>query len=64
MDHILSNLRYPKGFTLVVCYNTPKPLPIEVELAELDGAKYPNPWGQGEHTLKVRYVCIYTCVYI
>jgi hypothetical protein len=54
MEHILHHLRYPKAFTLVVCYNTPKPLPIEAELAALDGNTYPNPHGTGRHTLKVR----------
>jgi hypothetical protein len=53
MDHILHHLRYPQGFTLIVCYNTPRSLPIEEELAELDGNTYANSHGTGRHTLKV-----------
>jgi len=56
LDHILTKLRYPKPFRLVVCYNTPKPLPIEDELATLDGSLYPNPSGTGEHELVIMRV--------
>ena len=53
MNHILTKLAYPRGFTLIICYNTPRPLAIESELAELDGEKYPNPLGGEPHTLRI-----------
>ena len=41
VEHILTRLRYPRSFTLVVCYNTPRPLPIEEKLARMDGSSMP-----------------------
>ena len=35
--HLITKLVYPKPFKLVVCYNTPKPLEFEEELATYHG---------------------------
>ena len=37
VEHIMQKLEYPAAFTLVLCYNTPTPLPCEAELQALDG---------------------------
>ena len=41
-------IRYTTPFTLILCYNTPTPMPIEAELARLDGMVY-----AGGRTLRV-----------
>lgn len=57
IEHILTKLRYPRSFTLVVCYNTPHALPIEARLAEMDGAAYDGASGDGTlNTLRIRKV--------
>jgi len=48
VEHILSRLEYPAAFTLILCYNTPTPLPVEADLARLDGKVYP-----GGRTLRI-----------
>ena len=53
IDHILTKLRYPRSFTLVVCYNTPRPLPIEETLAEMDGSAREGACAGTLNTLKV-----------
>ena len=40
--HIMENLEYPEPFLLILCYNTPKPLPFEAELPALESTKWPN----------------------
>ncbi|KAL1526054.1 hypothetical protein AB1Y20_020875 [Prymnesium parvum] len=42
MTHILEKIEYPQPFELVLCYNTPKPLAIEDELAQMDGKVFDN----------------------
>ena len=37
VEHILKRLQYPGPFTVIVCYNTPRPLPLEADLLALDG---------------------------
>ena len=51
IQHIMHELEYTFPFTLVLCYNTPKPMPKEEELAWRDGTIYPN--GRRLHVLKV-----------
>ena len=48
MAHILEKLEFPAPFELILCYNTPKALEIEDELAALDGHVYDN-----QRTLRV-----------
>ena len=41
IDHILDKLEYDYPFTLLVCYNTPKPMPeAEAKLRKLEGKSY------------------------
>jgi len=57
IEHILTKLRYPRSFTLVVCYNTPHALPIEAKLAEMDGQAYDGAGGDGTlNTLRIHKV--------
>ena len=49
--HIIEEIDYPSPFELILCYNTPKPLPIEEELAALDEHTYEN--GRTLRVLKV-----------
>ena len=49
--HIMEKIEYPSPFELILCYNTPKPLAIEDELAEMDGKQYEN--GRTLRVLKV-----------
>ena len=51
IEHIIHKLQYSFAFTLVVCYNTPEPIPFEAELAKIDGKVYPN--GRTLKVLKV-----------
>ena len=51
IDHILRNLDYPIAFTVMVVYNTPKPLEIEITLAAMDGQE-----SEGGNTLRVLHV--------
>ncbi|KAL1503893.1 hypothetical protein AB1Y20_012356 [Prymnesium parvum] len=39
--HIMGRLEYGRDFTLIICYNTPHPLPIEADLAKMDGQLFP-----------------------
>ena len=49
--HIITKLVYPKPFKLVVCYNTPRPLEYEAELAKFDGRTFDS--GRCVEVLKV-----------
>ena len=40
--HIIEKIEYDYPFTLIVCYNTPKPMEFEKTLAKLDGTVFPN----------------------
>ena len=40
--HIIEEVEYDYPFTLIVCYNTPKPMPFEEELQRMHGTVYPN----------------------
>lgn len=40
--HIIHELEYGYPFTLLVCYNTPRPMAKETELALRDGTRYAN----------------------
>lgn len=42
ITHLMEALEYDYAFTLIVCYNTPSPLPYETTLRQLDGKTYPN----------------------
>jgi len=48
VQHIIEKIEYPTPFELILCYNTPKALAIEEELAALDGKVYDN-----QRTLRV-----------
>ena len=52
IEHLLTKLRYTRSFTLVVCYNTPHPLPIEEKLAAMEGQRWQGACG-GLNTLRV-----------
>ena len=41
MHHFLSNIEYAGGLQIILAYNTPTPLPVEVELRAL-ADKHPN----------------------
>lgn len=51
VQHIIDEIEYPIPFDLILCYNTPKPLAIEEELAQLDGTVYDS--GRVLRVLKV-----------
>ena len=50
--HIIEKIEYDFPFTLIVCYNTPKPMEFEKTLAKLDGTVFPN--GRSLRVLNVK----------
>ena len=49
--HIIEKIEYEFPFTVICCYNTPSPMPVEDILAKVDGTVYPN--GRKLRVLKV-----------
>jgi len=51
MAHIIDKIEYEYPFTLIVCYNTPRPMDAEAELQAADGTVYES--GRSLRVIKV-----------
>ena len=56
IEHIMRRVRYPRGFRVIVCYNTPRALPIERQLALREGEVADGAVGGTRNTLHIMKV--------